>query len=53
MAGPDCECGHPVRSHRWGGANANASYTFLSSCRLCSCDQYTIPGRGETRQDPP
>lgn len=33
-----CTCGHPVRSHRYGGGNKHGPYTFLSSCRKHDCD---------------
>lgn len=43
-------CAHPRRSHRWGGANAHASYTYLSSCRVCECDQYIDPDTGQPKR---
>lgn len=53
MSGPpDCdECGHPKRSHRYGGRNASGTYTFHSSCKreACDCTQYTHPERGKLR----
>lgn len=44
-----CECGHPRKSHRYGGANAHGKYTFLSSCRKqdCDCGEWRPGGGGD------
>ena len=49
----DCEeCGHPKRSHKYGGANKHGSYVFYSSCKKqdCACDQFIHPEWGKMRR---
>lgn len=46
-------CGHPVKSHRHGGANTHGNYRFLSSCkkRDCDCEHYVHPEKGPLRDE--